>query len=244
MTSFAKRLFWSSDQYGQKSDEHPQSLHTHRFKSDLIFSHKPALFPVNYTTIGPTRNLLSFPRASSIYFIAFTYKLSQIYPFSIHVATNHALTFSHQDFSNNLQIIVPPVGIPLVQSLQIKVILKKQKTKLIWSCYLFHPSMMKAHQWLLTSLRMKPMSLGWHTRPSHLTPSAVILWATGPLVLPIAVFPWFLNHAMPLERVHPLSWIALHPLFAWLMSTYPEACLVFLSLVIFPDPTSLSGESP
>ena len=62
---------------------------------------------MNYTTIGPTRNLLSFPRASSIYFIAFTYKLSQIYPFSIHIATNHALTFSHQDFSNNLQIIVP-----------------------------------------------------------------------------------------------------------------------------------------
>lgn len=37
-----------------------QSLHAHKFRSDFMFSYKPALFPVNGTTIrpvGPTGNL-------------------------------------------------------------------------------------------------------------------------------------------------------------------------------------------
>lgn len=42
-----------SGQYGQKSAEHPHLVtHTDKLKSDFMFSCKPALFPVNGTTVN------------------------------------------------------------------------------------------------------------------------------------------------------------------------------------------------
>ena len=38
-------------QYGVRMGFSLQQLHTHKFKSDLMFSHKPALFPVNGTEV-------------------------------------------------------------------------------------------------------------------------------------------------------------------------------------------------